>query len=284
MIPQNYVVDEQLGIRNPVGMCGVKLQSNVHVVTVASSYAQNIYNAIRAADIETQEIVLEPLASSYAVLHDDERELGCAVIDMGGGTTDAAVYLGESLKYTTSIEFGGANVTSDLAFALRTPLAQAEEIKRKYGACEVADIEEESIQVPGVGGARDKEVDKSFIAKVIRARMQEMFQMLAKDLKRQKVLNHLGAGIILTGGGSLCKGADKLAEEVFGVPVKVGYPKQLKGLYDSISTPQHATGVGLILYGLENMKQNNYTSSSKKSGDGVMDSVRKIANWMKNYI
>lgn len=284
VIPQNYVVDEQLGIRNPVGMCGVKLQSNVHVVTVASSYAQNIYNAIRAADIETQEIVLEPLASSYAVLHDDERELGCAVIDMGGGTTDAAVYLGESLKYTTSIEFGGANVTSDLAFALRTPLAQAEEIKRKYGACEVADIEEESIQVPGVGGARDKEVDKSFIAKVIRARMQEMFQMLAKDLKRQKVLNHLGAGIILTGGGSLCKGADKLAEEVFGVPVKVGYPKQLKGLYDSISTPQHATGVGLILYGLENMKQNNYTSSSKKSGDGVMDSVRKIANWMKNYI
>lgn len=284
VIPQDFVVDDQAGIKNPVGMCGVKIQGNVHIVTAAITSAQNILNSVRKTGIETQDIVLEPLASSYAVLNDDERELGCAVIDMGGGTTDVAVYMNESIRYTTSIEFGGANVTSDLAFALRTPLAMAEEIKRKHGACEVYDIENETIEVPGVGGAKDREVEKSFIAKVMRARMHEIFTMVANDLRKQKVLNQLGAGIVLTGGGALCKGADKLAEEVFGVPVKVGYPKKLKGLYDSVSTPKHATGVGLILYGLEQMKEDNYTGGSKKNNDGVVDFVRKMADWVKNYI
>lgn len=284
VIPQDFMVDEQEGIKDPVGMAGVRIQGNVHIVTAAVTSARNIFNSVTKAGIDTQDVVLEPLASSYAVLNDDERELGCAVIDMGGGTTDVAVYMNESIRYTNSIEFGGANVTSDLAFALRTPGAQAEEIKRKHGACELSNIEEESIMVPGVGGAKDREVENSFIAKVIRARMHEIFTMVASDLRRQKVLNQLGAGIILTGGGSLCKGADKLAEEVFGVPVKVGYPKKLRGLYDSVSTPTHATGVGLILYGLDQMKQNGYNGSAKNNNDGVIDFVKKMADWVKNYI
>ena len=285
VIPQNFVVDDQSGIKDPVGMCGIKIEGNVHIVTAAISSAQNIYNSVRKAGIDTSDIVLEPLASAYAVLDSDERELGCAVIDMGSGTTDIAVYANKSIKYTSSIEFGGANVTSDLAIALRTPIRGAESIKVKYGACAVSNIEEEQIKVPGVGGAKAREIEKSFVAKVIRARMKEIFEMVYQDLKKHKLTNNLGAGIIITGGGSLCEGTARLAEEVFeGIPVKVGYPKKLKGLYNSVHTPIHATGVGLLLYGLEQLKANGTTKHGNSSNDGVINLFRKFAGWAKNYI
>lgn len=285
VIPQNFVVDDQSGIKDPVGMCGIKIEGNVHIVTAAISSAQNIYNSVRKAGIDTSDIVLEPLASAYAVLDSDERELGCAVIDMGGGTTDIAVYANKSIKYTSSIEFGGANVTSDLAIALRTPIKGAESIKVKYGACAVSNIEEEQIKVPGVGGAKAREIEKSFVAKVIRARMKEIFEMVYQDLKKHKLTNNLGAGIIITGGGSLCEGTARLAEEVFeDIPVKVGYPKKLKGLYNSVHTPIHATGVGLLLYGLEQLKANGAAKHGNSSNDGVIDFFRKFAGWAKNYI
>jgi cell division protein FtsA len=285
VIPQGFVVDEQTGIKDPIGMSGVKLEGDVHIVTGALTSAQNIYKSVEKAGIKVVDIVLEPLASAYAVLDKDERELGVAVIDMGGGTTDIAIFIDDAIRYTSSIDFGGTNVTSDLAIGIRTPVDRAEEIKKKSGTCVVSQMDNDNfVIVPGVGGRPNKEISRAFLANIIRSRMAEIFSMVAKDIVRTRLKDKLGAGIVLTGGGSLMEGAIELAEEVFGMPVKLGTPKSLGGLSNAVATPIHATGVGLVLYGMQRLSQERIESKSNRKGEGVMDLFKKFSVWVKNYI
>jgi cell division protein FtsA len=285
VIPQEFIVDDQPGIKDPVGMSGVRLEGDVHIVTGAITSAQNIYKSVEKAGLKVADIVLEPLASSYAVIEDDERELGCAVIDMGGGTTDIIVFVEDSVRHTASIGLGGKNVTNDLAIGIRTPLERAEEIKRINGTCLRSGLEStEYIPVPGVGGRDQREVSRAVLASIIEPRMREIFTLALRELQKNHYLDMLGAGIILTGGGSLLHGATDLAEQVFGMPVKVGVPKGFGGLVDSVATPIHATGVGLVQYGALRQQQQKEEQVLVQGGDRFRDMLRKMGDWVKQYV
>lgn len=285
VIPRDFTVDDQRGIKDPVGMSGVRLEADVHIVTAHSGSVQNIQKSVEKAGIQTLGIALESLASSYAVLEDAERELGVVVVDIGGGTTDIAVFVEDAIRYTASIDLGGESVTSDVAICIRTPKERAEEIKKKYGTCRLSNlIKDEMVPVPGVGGRSDKQESKEFIAKVIRARMAELFQLVAKELQKIKLKEQIGAGIVLTGGASMIDGAAELAEEVFKMPVRIGVPKQNGGLAEAVATPAHATGVGLLYYGARQMKANALEKKSKGRSMGFMEMLRTFWSWLKNYI
>jgi cell division protein FtsA len=286
VIPQGYVVDDQSGIKDPIGMSGVKLEGDVHIVTGAITSAENIKKSVEKAGIHVADIVLEPIASANAVLENEEKELGVAVIDMGGGTTDIAVYIEDALRYTGCVDFGGTNVTSDVAIGLRTPMERAEEIKRKYGTCKRIDPStDEIVVVPGVAGREQKEISKSMLSRIIRSRMAEIFQLVLKDLKRTRLLDKLGAGIVLTGGGALLPGARDLAEEIFEMPVKIGTTRPLGGLANAVASPVHATGVGLVLYGLKQLEQESVDiKTTKVRRESVLDLLKKFAGWVKAYV
>lgn len=286
VIPQGYAVDDQTGIKDPVGMNGVRLEGDVHIVTANTSSIQNIYKSVERAGIKVADIVLEPLASSYAVLEKDERELGVAVLDIGGGTTDLAIFIEDSIRYTNCLDLGGENVTNDVAMGISTPKERAEEIKKKWGACKISSlIRDEFVTVPGVAGREDKQVSKEFLAKIVRARMAEIFQLVAKDIQRTKLKEKLGAGLVLTGGSAMVSGACELAEEVFKMPVKLGIPKTTSGLTDTVGSPVHATGLGLVLYGVQKMKQDEVEFGSGGSkAQGFLEAMKKFASTLKNYI
>jgi cell division protein FtsA len=284
VIPQDFVVDEQPGIKDPVGMSGVRLEGDVHIVTGAITSVQNLQKSVEKAGLKVAGIVLEPLASSYAVLDDDERELGCAVIDIGGGTTDLIVFIEDSVRHTASIGLGGRNVTNDLAIGIRTPLEKAEEIKRAYGTCLRTGSEgAEYIPVPGVGGRENREVSRAVIASIIEPRMREIFTLALRELQKNHYLDTLGAGIILTGGSSMLHGAAELAEQVFGMPVKVASPKGFGGLAGAAATPMHATGVGLVQYGmLRRAEGKDQISVPGKDRFGA--AWRNLTEWIKQYV
>ncbi|NOZ63135.1 MAG: cell division protein FtsA [Calditrichaeota bacterium] len=252
IIPQEFIVDDQRGIRNPVGITGVRLETEVHIVTGAITSAQNICRSVERAGIEVRDLVLEPLASSYSVLTEEEKELGVIVIDMGGGTTDVAMFFEGCIRNTAVVALGGGNVTSDIAIVLRTPMDQAEIVKQRYGCCDRNLIEnpEDPIEVPGIGGRSSRKIAKELLTDIIRPRMEEIFQMAATQIRKSDFAELMSTGIVLTGGGSLIKGAAELAEEIFDMPVKLGIPKGFSGLIDLARSPIHATGVGLILYAL----------------------------------
>ncbi|MCD6024174.1 MAG: cell division protein FtsA [Fibrobacteria bacterium] len=284
VIPQDFVVDEQPGIKDPVGMSGVRLEGDVHIVTGAITSVQNLQKSVEKAGLKVAGIVLEPLASSYAVLDDDERELGCAVIDIGGGTTDLIVFIEDSVRHTASIGLGGRNVTNDLAIGIRTPLEKAEEIKRAYGTCLRTGSEgAEYIPVPGVGGRENREVSRAVIASIIEPRMREIFTLALRELQKNHYLDTLGAGIILTGGSSMLHGAAELAEQVFGMPVKVASPKGFGGLSGAAATPMHATGVGLVQYGL--LRRAEGKDQIQVPGkDRFGAAWRNLTEWIKQYV
>lgn len=286
VIPQGYAVDDQTGIKDPVGMNGVRLEGDVHIVTANTSSIQNIYKSVERAGIKVADIVLEPLASSYAVLEKDERELGVAVLDIGGGTTDLAIFIEDSIRYTNCLDLGGENVTNDVAMGISTPKERAEEIKRKWGACKISSlIRDEYVTVPGVAGREDKQVSKEFLAKIVRARMAEIFQLVAKDIQRTKLKEKMGAGLVLTGGSAMISGVCELAEEVFKMPVKMGIPKTTSGLADTIGSPLHATGLGLVLYGVQKLKQDEVESGNGGGkAQGFLDTMKRFASTLKNYI
>ena len=285
VIPQEFIVDDQPGIKDPVGMSGVRLEGDVHIVTGAITSAQNIYKSVEKAGLKVADIVLEPLASSYSVLEDDERELGAAVIDMGGGTTDLIVFIEDSVRHTASIGLGGKNVTNDLAIGIRTPLERAEEIKRNHGTCLRSGLENsEYIAVPGVGGREQREVSRAVLASIIEPRMREIFTLIMRELQKNHYLDMLGAGVVLTGGGALMHGAVELAEQVFGMPVKLGVPKGFGGLVDSVATPVHATGVGLVQYGVMRSSQNREEQGGPQGSDRFKEIVRKMTDWVKQYV
>ena len=252
VIPQDFIVDDQHGIRDPVGMSGVRLEAEVHIVTGAVTSAQNIYKSIERAGLRVIDLVLQPLASSLSVLNDDERELGTALLDVGGGTTDLALFFEGSIRHTAVIGLGGNNVTNDIAIGLRTPAAQAELLKKKQGCAMQALVkQDEIIKVPGVGGREEREVSRQVLASIIEPRMEEIFSLTQREIKRTDYADLLAAGVVLTGGTASMQGMAELAEQIFNLPVRIGYPQGVGGLVDSVKDPIHATGVGLVLYGFQ---------------------------------
>jgi len=283
VLPQEFIVDDQMGIKDPIGIVGVRLEARVHIVTASATFVQNIQESVRRAGLEVREFVLEPLASSYAVLSDDEKDLGVGLLDVGGGTTDIAIFSGGSLRHTTVIGLGGSNVTRDLAIGLRTPLDAAERIKVEHGVALVKLAEEDHmVSVPGVGSRPAREVPQRELAEIIEPRMEEIFLLARSEIERTEYADMLTTGIVLTGGGAMLEGAVELAKEVFGLPVQLGVPKGVQGLTEQISDPAYATSVGLILYGKERLYQEGIPTGEKKKGPfrRFWDRVRR---WMEEF-
>jgi len=254
IIPQEFIVDDQRGIKDPLGMSGVRLETEVHIVTGAITSAQNICRSVERAGIDVKDLVLEPLASSYSILSEDEKELGVVVMDMGGGTTDIAMFFEGCIRHTAVVGLGGGNVTHDIALCLRTPIDQAEMVKIKHGCALPSLIEDQdrTIEIPGVGGRPPRKVAQELLVDIIHPRMEEIFRLAAGEIRKSEFANLMTAGVVITGGGALIKGAAELAEEVFDMPVKLGIPRGFSGLIDLAMSPIHATGVGLVLYAIAN--------------------------------
>jgi cell division protein FtsA len=252
VIPQEFIVDDQSGIKDPVGMSGVRLEAEVHIITGAVTSAKNICRSIQRAGLKVHDLVLQPLASSHAVLGRDERDLGVVLVDIGGGTTDVAVFFEGSIRHTAIIPFGGASVTNDLAIGLRTPIDKAEAIKIQHGCALAALVPPDKIvNVSGVGGRADREISRHVLASMIEPRMDEIFALVNKEVKKNHFAELLGGGVVLTGGTSLMPGVVELAEQVFEMPVRLGVPQGLGGLSASVADPRYSTGVGLVLHAAE---------------------------------
>ena len=252
ILPQEYVIDHQEGVKEPLGMSGVRLEAKVHLVTCAGNSAQNIEKCVRRCTLEVRDVILEQLASSYSVLTEDEKDLGVCLVDIGGGTTDVAIFTEGAIRHTANIPIAGDQVTNDIAMALRTPTAHAEELKVKY-ACALTQLAgaEETIQVPGVGDKPPRALSRQALAEVVEPRYDELFQLVQAELRRSGFEDLLAAGIVLTGGSSKIEGVVELAEEIFHKPVSLGMPRNVAGLADIVRNPIYATGVGLLLYGQE---------------------------------
>jgi cell division protein FtsA len=253
VLPQEFIIDGQEGIRDPIGMSGVRLEAKVHIVTGADSAAQNIEKCIQRCGLEVEDIVLEQLASSFAVLTEDEKELGVCLIDVGGGTTDIAVFSAGAIRHTAVIPIAGDQVTNDIAVSMRTPTQHAEDIKVRY-ACALSQLAnpDETIEVPSVGERPARRLARQTLAEVIEPRYEELFGLVREELRRSGLEEQIAAGIVLTGGSAKMEGAIELAEEVFHMPVRLGVPQQVEGLSDVVRNPIFSTGVGLLLYGREN--------------------------------
>ena len=253
VLPQEFIIDGQEGIRDPIGMSGVRLEAKVHIVTGAESAAQNIEKCIQRCGLEVEDIVLEQLASSFAVLTDDEKELGVCLVDVGGGTTDIAVFSAGAIRHTAVIPIAGDQVTNDIAVSMRTPTQHAEDIKVRY-ACALSQLAnpDETIEVPSVGERPARRLARQTLAEVIEPRYEELFGLVREELRRSGFEETIAAGIVLTGGSAKMEGAIELAEEVFHMPVRLGLPQQVEGLAEVVRNPIFSTGVGLLLYGREN--------------------------------
>ena len=282
VLPQSFVVDDQPGVKNPIGMSGVRLEADVHMVTGAVTSAQNICKSIRRAGVEVVDLVLEPLASSYAVLSPEEEEMGVTLVDIGGGTTDVAVFYDGSIRHTAVVGLGGENVTNDISIGLRTPLRQAESIKRSRGCSSRSLVEkDETIQVPGIGGRPSYEVPREELSSIIEARMEEIFALVHREIRRTEYADMLAAGVVITGGGSMLEGAAELAEEVFGMPVSIGNPNGVTGLSDDVIAPIYATGVGLVKFGL---RQEENGGALRVGGNNSFGSVLgRMRAWVKDF-
>ncbi len=252
VLPQEYIIDEQEGIKEPIGMSGVRLEAKVHLITGAVSAAQNIIKCIEKCNLHANELVLEQLASSCSVLIEDEKDLGVCLVDIGGGTTDIAIFKDGAIRHTAVIPIAGDQVTNDIAVALRTPTQHAEQIKIK-SACALKELTkpEETIDVPGVGDRRSRKLKREVLASVVYPRYEELFTLILSELRNSGFEEVIPAGIVLTGGSSKMEGALDLAEEIFHMPVRLGVPQEIEGLKDVVCNPIHATGVGLLLHGMQ---------------------------------
>lgn len=280
ILPQEYLIDEQEGVKEPLGMSGVRLEAKVHLVTCAVNAAQNIEKCIRRCGLDVEDIILEQLASSYSVLTEDEKELGVCVVDIGGGTTDIAIFKDGAIRHTGVIPIAGDQVTNDIAMALRTPTPHAEDLKIKY-ACALAKLAgpEETIKVPSVGDREPRDLSRQALAEVVEPRYDELFTLVLAELRRSGFEDMVAAGIVLTGGTSKMEGAVELAEEIFHMPVRLGAPQAMKGLRDIVDNPIYATGVGLLLYGVKQQRSNG--GSSQRSSGPSENLWTKMKAWFQ---
>ena len=284
MIPQEFIVDEQGGIKNPIGMIGVRLEAEVHIITAAVTSAQNIVKSVNRAGFKALNIILEPLASAKAVLSEDEKELGTVLIDLGGGTTDILLYIEGSPYYTDIIPLGGEQVTNDISIILKTPVDAAEKIKLKSGCCYKDLIQgDEEIFIPSVGGRPPRRLLKKDLVEIIQPRVSEILEMVKDKIDKKGYLKLLGGGVVLTGGGSLIPGITELAMEIFGLPARVGYPIKFGGLVEEYYNPKFATGVGLVLYGAAQRE-----SGTKRKGldkqNLLKNVIERMKDWFKEFI
>ena len=282
ILPQEFLIDNQDGIREPVGMSGVRLEAKVHIVTGAESAAQNIVKCVKRCGLDVDDIVLEQLASSYSVLTEDEKELGSCLVDIGGGTTDIAVFIGGAIQHTAVIPIAGDQVTNDIAVSMRTPTPYAEEIKIKY-ACALSQLAnpDETIEVPSVGDRPPRRLARQTLAEIVEPRFEELFKLIRNELKRSGYEELIAAGIVITGGSSKMEGAVELAEEIFHIPVRLGIPQYVEGLLDVVRNPIYATGVGLLLYGCESINQSGYSRSSSHIAYGIGDVWDRMKLWFQ---
>ncbi len=280
VIPQEYVIDSQEGIRDPVGMSGVRLEAKVHIVTGAVSSAQNLIKCANKAGLNVAEIILQPIASSEATLEQDERELGVILVDIGGGTSDIAIFKEGAIVYTGVLAVGGNHITNDIAVGLRTPQHEAERIKIKYG-CAMASLVQvdETIEVPGVGGRKSRVLSRRLLAEIIEPRVEEIFALIQREVMKSGYHDLLSAGVVVTGGASLMEGLPEVAEMVFEMPVKRGIPRAIGGLRDVVNSPKYATGVGLLKYGARNRLKSKFPIRERNIYDKVKGSMR---GWMKD--
>ncbi len=279
VLPQQFIIDGQDGIKEPVGMSGTRLEVEIHIVTGAVTSAQNIIKCVNRAGFEVEDIVLEPLAAAYAVLTDDEKDLGVVLVDIGGGTTDIAIFIDGSIWHTGVLSIGGGNVTKDISVGLRTPIVEAEKIKIDYGSCMSSLVkEEENIIIPSVGERKERILPRQVLAEIIEPRMEEIFSLINQEIRMTGYENLVTSGIVLTGGASMLEGTVELAERVFDLPVRIGNPHGVSGLVDVVNSPLYSTGVGLVVYGMMHKLEGKKT---KFGGDNIF---RRVLNRMREWI
>jgi cell division protein FtsA len=276
VLPQEYIVDDEAGIQNPVGMAGVRLEAKIHIVTGAVTSAHNIVKCANRSGLDVCDIVLESLASGEAVLTDEEKDLGTALIDLGGGTTDLAVFSGKNIKHTFVLALGGNNLTNDIAIGLRAPYAEAEKIKTRYGTCLTSNIgAEETIEVPGMGGRESRKLPRQILAEILEPRCEEIATLINREIYRAGMENFIPSGVVLTGGSSLLDGVVDITESVFGLPTRLGKPQGISGLVDVVNNPMYATGVGLVLYGARSRTSKKFRIRDNNIFNRVMTRMKK---------
>ncbi len=282
VLPQEYIVDEQAGIHNPVGMAGVRLEAKIHIVTGAVASAHNIVKCVNRAGLDVCDIVLESLASGESVLTPEEKELGTALLDLGGGTTDLAIFSNKNIKHTFVLALGGNNLTNDIAVGLRAPLAEAEKIKIKYGACIARNIgPEETIEVPGMGGRKSRKLPRQILGEILEPRMEEIFTLVQREIFRAGMEHLITSGLVITGGTALLEGVTEIAESVFNLPCRDGVPQGISGLVDVVNNPMYATGVGLVLYGARYQPEKKFRIRDSNIFNRVMNRMKR---WFKEVL
>lgn len=287
VLPQEYIVDDQTGIQNPVGMSGVRLEAKVHIVTGAVTSAHNIVKCANRSGLDVCDIILEPLASGEAVLTDEEKELGTALLDLGGGTTDLAIFSGKNIKHTFVLALGGNNLTNDIAIGLRSPHAEAEKIKIKYGTCVARNISgEETIEVPAMSGGKSVKLPRQILGEIIEPRVEEIFALINREIFRSGMERFVSSGMVITGGGALLDGITEVAESVSNLPTRLGKPQGIGGLVDVVNNPMYATGVGLVLYGARHYGPKNRGPQKFRIRDTNIFNriINRMKRWFKDVI
>ena len=282
VLPQEYIVDEQTGIQNPVGMAGVRLEAKIHIVTGAVTSAHNIVKCCNRSGLDVCDIVLESLASGEAVLTDEEKELGTALMDLGGGTTDLAIFADKNIRHTFVLALGGNNLTNDIAIGLRAPHAEAEKIKTRYGTCLARSVSgDDMIEVPGMGGREARKLPRQILGEILEPRMEEIFTLAKREVYRASLENSFPSGLVLTGGTSLLEGTTEIAESVFNLQTRLGKPQGITGLVDVVNNPMYATGVGLVLYGAKNQTEKKFRIRDANIFNRI---VAQMKRWFKDVV
>jgi len=281
ILPQEFIIDDQDGIREPLGMSGVRLEAKVHIVTGAVASAQNIIKSCNRAGTDVADIVLEQLASSEAVLSSDEKDLGVALVDIGGGTADIAIFSEGAIKHTSVLSIGGDHLTNDIAVGLRTPMAEAEKIKQAYGCCLTSMVgKDETIEVPSVGGREARILSRQLLAEILEPRVEEIFSLVNREITKSGYGDLIASGIVITGGSAILPGMPELAEQIFNLPVRRGNPLNIGGLTDVVNSPIYATGVGLVKYGSINTKVQNFKIGEKNVFERV---TQRMKEWFGEF-
>ncbi len=279
ILPQEYIVDDQGGILDPVGMMGVRLEAKVHIVTAAVTAAQNLVKCANRAGLDVDDIVLQPLASAQAVLTEEEKEIGVALIDFGGGTTDLALLSEGAIKHTAVLGLGGNNLTYDISVGLRTPMNDAEKIKIRHGTCLVSMVKrDEMIEVPSVGGRKPRQLSRHILAEILEPRIEEIFTLIDQEIQRTRLKDLLASGVVITGGSAVLPGVCEMADQIFQLPTRVGLPRNISGLVDVVDSPMYSTAVGLVLYGFQDRPQN--PKRFRMKGDNLLHRVTgRMKSW-----